>query len=450
MTLHLQFAAISDVGRIRKDNQDSGYAGPWLLTVCDGVGGAARGDLASSTAVSQIRNLDRPPTPEHTAEDLLTQVAGALHRAHDRIAELIENDPALSSTSTTATVGLFDGSQLAVGHVGDSRAYLLRGGELTQLTHDHTFVQTLVDEGRITEDEARYHPHRNLILRAIDGIREAEPDLFVVQLQAGDRLMLCSDGVCGSLPDPRLTDILSTGTPDYAAVELIRASLDAGSSDNVTCLVADVSEEPTVDTIPQLVGSAAELRRRKIFKGHRGGDTGELEPLPLGAPADALPEGARVDDPIDSEAARYAPRPPMGRLWVRRLLAGVVVLGLLWAAAGITFAWSQRQFYVGVSGDTVTIYRGLPTSIGGIDLSKPYEETDLEVSSLSDFDAAAVREGVTQTSRSAAEKYVRTLATRVQTPDVSETPVPSPTDTASGTPTTPTTSTPTATTSGTP
>ncbi|MFT4265587.1 MAG: protein phosphatase 2C domain-containing protein [Nocardioides sp.] len=412
--LHLRFAAISDVGRIRKDNQDSGYAGPWLLAVCDGVGGAARGDLASSTALTQIRNLDNAPPPEHTDEDLLTQVAGALHRAHDRIAELVEADPSLSSTSTTATVGLFDGARLAVGHVGDSRAYLLREGDLSQISHDHTFVQTLVDEGRITEDEARYHPHRNLILRAIDGQREVEPDLYVIALQAGDRLMFCSDGVCGSLADLRIADILGTGTPDFAAVELVRASLDAGSSDNVTCLVADVVAEEPVDTIPQLVGAAAELRRRKIFKGHRGGDTGELEVVdPTDFADDPLPEGARLDDPIDAEAARYAPGPePSGGRWVRRLLLVVVALGLLWALIGIGLAWSQRQFYVGVRGDEVMIYRGLPTTIVGISLGTPYESTGVKVDALSDFDATEVRDGVAQGSRAAAEKYVATLAAR--------------------------------------
>ncbi|MGZ4455434.1 MAG: PP2C family protein-serine/threonine phosphatase, partial [Nocardioides sp.] len=184
-SLRLDYAAISDVGRVRKDNQDSGYAGPWLLTVCDGVGGAARGDIASSTAVQQIRRLDEPP-----AEDLLGAVAGALHRAHDRIGELVDEDPALNGTSTTATVALFDGHRLGLGHVGDSRAYLFRGREISQLTHDHTFVQSLIDEGRITEEESRVHPHRNLILKALDGIHEAEPDLFHVEVEQGDRLLL--------------------------------------------------------------------------------------------------------------------------------------------------------------------------------------------------------------------------------------------------------------------
>src|SRR5690348_8872583 len=168
-TLSLRYAALSDVGRVRRENQDSGYASPHLLVIADGVGGAVRGDLASSTAVQSLLRLDGPPP-----EDLLEALAGAIHRAHDRIAELVEADPELDGTSTTVTAALFDDGRLAVGHVGDSRGYLYRGGELRRLTKDHTFVQTLVDEGRITEEESRVHPHRNLILRALDGVRSEE------------------------------------------------------------------------------------------------------------------------------------------------------------------------------------------------------------------------------------------------------------------------------------
>ena len=148
-SLRLRFAATSDVGRVRKDNQDSGYVGPWLIAVCDGVGGAARGDIASATAISQLRKLDVPPTddPDH---DLLSRVAGGLHRAHDRIGELVDEDPGLNGTSTTATIALFDGYRVGIGHVGDSRGYLFRNGEISQITSDHTFVQSLIDEGRIT------------------------------------------------------------------------------------------------------------------------------------------------------------------------------------------------------------------------------------------------------------------------------------------------------------
>ena len=264
--LLLNYAAISDVGRVRKDNQDSGYAGPWLLAVCDGVGGAARGDIASATAVGELRQLDEPP-PDGV--ELLNRVTDALHRAHQRIGRLVDEDPTLDGTSTTATVALFDGSRVGVGHVGDSRAYLFREGELSQLTTDHTFVQGLIDEGRITETEARTHPHRNLILKALDGIHDSDPDLFVLEVVPGDRLLVCSDGASGVLDDSRMADILATGTPDYAAVELVRASLEEGSSDNVTCIVADVvsderaAADPSIaDLEPQLVGAAAELRRR--------------------------------------------------------------------------------------------------------------------------------------------------------------------------------------------
>src|SRR3954451_6816199 len=178
--LRLRFAAVSDVGRVRKDNQDSGYVGPWLIAVCDGVGGAARGDLASATAIGQLRKLDAEPR-----DDMHGQVAGALHRANDRIAELVDDDPTLSGTSTTATLALFDGKKMTFGHVGDSRAYLFRGDEITQVTKDHTFVQTLIDEGRISEVDARSHPHRNLILKAIDGVHDIDADLFDVDLEHG-------------------------------------------------------------------------------------------------------------------------------------------------------------------------------------------------------------------------------------------------------------------------
>ncbi|HEU4811483.1 MAG TPA: protein phosphatase 2C domain-containing protein [Nocardioides sp.] len=418
--LRLQFAAISDVGRVRKDNQDSGYAGPWLLTVCDGVGGAARGDIASSTAVQQLRKLDERPS-----EDMLGQVAGALHRAHDRIAELVDEDPSLNGTSTTATVALFDGTRLGIGHVGDSRAYLYRGREISQLTTDHTFVQSLIDEGRITEDEARVHPHRNLILRALDGIHEAEPDLFHVELQPGDRLLLCSDGACGVLDDARLADILSTGGPDFAAVELVRASLDAGSSDNVTCLVADVvdaNEPPTPGLHPLLVGAAAELRRRSsrpakgsLFRGHRSGDTGELEPVPAEIPDDV--PFAISSDPIDPEEARYAPRAPRRFVWLKRIMALAIVVGVLWVGAAAAWSWSQQQYYVGEEDGTVVIFRGLNADLPGVSLSTPYESTNVELDRLSEFDAGKVREGIDAGNLEDAHRTVENLAAKQSTPD---------------------------------
>ena len=357
--MRLDYSAISDVGRVRKDNQDSGYAGAHLLAVCDGVGGAARGDIASATTIQQLRSLDDdavstgPDDPERRLApdpDLRCPAArprpdrragrrgpGARGHQHHR-------DASRSSTAPGS------GS----GHVGDSRAYLFRDGEISQLTSDHTFVQGLVDEGRITEAEARVHPHRNLILRAVDGIHDLEPDLFVLELVVGDRLLLCSDGACGVLDDGRLADILSGGSPDYAAVELVRASLEAGSSDNVTCLVADVkaddaqrrARQPRCSWArpPSCAGAAGGQGRRpqvaSLFRGHRAGDTGELEPIAAEI-LDEVPFAIK-NDPADPESARYAPRPRRASAGSAGSWRAFVVVGLIWAGLAVAWSWIQR------------------------------------------------------------------------------------------------------------
>ncbi len=408
--LRLHYAAISDVGRVRKENQDSGYAGTWLLTVCDGVGGAVRGDLASSTAVQQLRKLDAQP-----ADDLRGLVAGGINRADDRIGELIEDDPGLNGTSTTVTVLLFDGTTYALGHLGDSRAYLLREGQLRQLTHDHTFVQTLVDEGRITEEQARTHSHRNLILKALDGLRHEEPDLFEVEARPGDRLLLCSDGACGVLDNHQLSTILGQGTPEYAAVELVRASLEAGSTDNVTCVVADVTDGEIPPLEPLLVGAAADLPRRPSRgatsprRGLLRHDTSGPAPIPDDIPADLH---AIAADPIDPEAMRYAPRPPRRFAWLQRLLGVAVILGVVWIGLAAAWSWSQQQYFVGEHEGAITIFRGLNASIPLVDISSPYETTDVMLDSLSEIDAEQLREGVEVADLDAARQTVENYAAR--------------------------------------
>ena len=406
--MRLSYAALSDVGRVRRDNQDSGYAGPHLLVIADGVGGSARGDIASAATVDVLRRLDEPPGQELQG-DMLGGLAGAIHRSHDRIAGLVAEDPEIEGTSTTVTAVIFDGTHIGVGHVGDSRGYLLRDGTLSQLTTDHTFVQSLIDEGRITEDEARVHPHRNLILRAVDGVHEPEPDVFTLEVAAGDRILLCSDGCSGVLSDDDLARILGEGSPDHVAVSLVSASLDAGSSDNVTVVVADVLgddevEDPETSASsvigPMVVGAAAEAPRRRRLGGAgsaRAADTGELEPIEGGG------------DDIDPEEMRYAPRPPRRFTWARRIavLAVVLVLAAIVVFAG--YRWSQNQYYVADNGDDVAIFRGIQASVPGINTHHVEETTTLQLSTLEDYSRRQVEDGISASSLSDARHIVSNL-----------------------------------------
>ncbi|MGN6781558.1 MAG: PP2C family protein-serine/threonine phosphatase [Marmoricola sp.] len=396
MTLSWRFTALSDVGRVRRDNQDSGYAGPHLLVVADGVGGAARGDVASGAAVAQLRLLDRPP-----GNDALEQLAGSIHLAHNKIADLVSDDPELDGTSTTLTAALFDGSRVSLAHVGDSRAYLLRGGALDQLTTDHTLVQSLVDEGRITDEDARTHPHRNIILRAVDGVHEPEPDVSTLDVHVGDRLLLCSDGCSGVLESDQLAGLLTTDPLEDAATALVTAALEAGSSDNVTVVLAELvdSEEAGAAEAgdaaePIVVGAAASsrgpvrspLRRRRT------------EP-------DAAP---------DPEALRYAPLPPR-RLWPRRLAVVLVVLALLLGAAYAAYRYTQSQYYLGARDGKVVIYRGVSASwsVPGFPMHRVVQDTPLLLDDLTESDRTSVAEGLPEGTLAQAREKVAALEQRV-------------------------------------
>jgi serine/threonine protein phosphatase PrpC len=406
--VRLRYAAVSDVGRHRKDNQDSGYASGRLLVVADGVGGQAYGDVASATAIQLLRRLDTPEAQAaDTGEDeALTALAGAVVKVHDRLAEMVEQDSELEGTSTTLTAALLEGRRVGVAHVGDSRAYLLRDGTLRQVTADHTFVQTLVDEGRITEEESRVHPHRNIILRAVDGVHQAEPDLFYLDVEPGDRLMLCSDGCSGALTDEQIAEHLGEGTVDSAALGLVQAALDHGSTDNVTVIAAEVVDAATPDDPesaaagvgPMLVGAAAAQPRRGVLSRFRSRphDTGEIEAVPA--------------EVVDPEELRYAPRAPSGRRAARRLLLLLlplaILVGLLWAG----YSWSQEQYYVAEDGDAVAIYRGVQVDLPLVSLSSVEEGTDLALEDLTSYNRGLVEDGIQAESITGARKIVANLA----------------------------------------
>ncbi|MBO0819709.1 MAG: protein phosphatase 2C domain-containing protein [Nocardiopsaceae bacterium] len=243
--LTIRYGVRSDVGLVREGNEDSAYAGGRLLAVADGMGGHAHGEVASAAAIEALRPLDTD-VPD---EELLHALEHAVLRAGSTLREMIEADPSLRGMGTTLTALLWSGSRLGLVHIGDSRAYLVRGGEVFQITRDHTLVQSLLDEGKITEDEVASHPKRMLLLRALDGENGFAPDLELREAQGGDRYLLSSDGLHGVVPAADISRVLlEVADPDEAAAELIRLAIDGGAPDNVTVIVADVV--PAAKTLP--------------------------------------------------------------------------------------------------------------------------------------------------------------------------------------------------------
>jgi protein phosphatase len=222
---------------LRDGNEDSAYAGPRLLAVADGMGGHAGGEIASAAAIDAMKRLDA----DIPADDLLPALRDAVRQANDRVHGIAESNPSLQGMGTTLTAMLLSGSKLALVHVGDSRAYLLRSGDLFQITHDQTLVQMLVDDGNITPDQVATHPHRSMLLQALDGRAELDPDVQLRETELGDRYLLCSDGLWSVITAETIHHALSTiADPEQVVRELIDLANKGGGPDNITCVVADV------------------------------------------------------------------------------------------------------------------------------------------------------------------------------------------------------------------
>lgn len=390
MALALRFAAVSDIGRTRKKNDDSGYAGPHFVMVADGMGGAAAGDLASAVAVQTMRRLDTEPSG-----DLLEALAGAVHRANDRLAELVEEDSAVDGMGTTVTAVLFepltsdDGverGRIGVAHLGDSRGYLWRDGELLRISHDHSWVQSLIDEGRITEAEAKVHSHRSLLLKVLDGRHDNEPDLTVYDVQAGDRILICSDGLSGFVEHERIERVMAIGSADAVAGELLQIALEAMSTDNITVVVADVvdeSEGPGPGAEPIVVGSAADNPRGAFSRLRSWAQRDEVDP-----------NEHLVDPDIDPEELRYAPREPRRFRWVFRAIVLLVALGLIAGLGKLAYDWTQKQYYVSASGNHVAIFKGIQADVPLVTMHEVYETDPLLLSQLPDYRREQVVEGL--------------------------------------------------------
>jgi len=235
-TLTVRYGVRSDIGLHREDNEDAAYAGARLLAVADGTGGHA---VASAAVIEALRPLDT----QVPAGELLNALDHAVRRANSALRDMVQANPALHGMGTTLTALLWSGSQLGLVHIGDSRAYLVRDGEVFQITHDHTLVQSLLDEGKITAEEVASHPQRLLLLQALTGDQGFRPDLQLRQARPGDRYLLCSDGLHVVVPADAITRVLLTvADPDQATADLIALAMDGGAPDNITCIVADVEQ----------------------------------------------------------------------------------------------------------------------------------------------------------------------------------------------------------------
>ena len=419
MALTLRVVSHSEIGLVRKNNQDSGYATPHLLVVADGMGGAAAGDLASAVAVDTLMRLD---ASEVSGPAMLETIGAAVATANDRIADLVEADNALDGMGTTVTAALFDGAELGLVHIGDSRAYLFRDGGLSRLTHDDSWVQSLVDEGKISEEEAAVHPHRSLLLKVLNGQASSEPALRLVEVRPGDRLMFCSDGLCGLIDDPEIAALLTLSDRADALDALVGAARAEGGVDNITVIVADVVEPgagatddeestPVEADSRAVLGAAAErsippAAGEATERGELTEDTAVNARVPaLAAPPAAAPP---VPTPAEDEA-RYNPRPPTRRRFVRPLLGVLVLLLVVGVGLGAAYAWTRTQYYVGVAGEKVAIYRGLSDSLPGLSLSTLYEVQPLTVAELPPYYQEKVRGAIDVSSLGAARDTVDEL-----------------------------------------
>jgi PPM family protein phosphatase len=353
VTLVLRYAARSDRGLVRANNEDSVYAGARLLALADGMGGHAAGEVASQLVIAALAHLD----DDEPGGDLLSKLDQAVREGNAAIAAHVELDPELDGMGTTLTAILFAGNRLGLVHIGDSRGYLLRDGELTQITKDDTFVQTLVDEGRITAEEAHSHPQRSLIMRALTG-HEVEPTLIMREARAGDRYLLCSDGLSDPVSQDTIVDALKIPDVAESADRLIELALRGGGPDNVTVVVADVVDYDYGQTQPIIAGAVS------------GDDDNQI------APPNTSAGRASAFNPRRNIVRRILPEPetPARRPRPRRrvIAAAVLLLLVVLAALAVGRAMIRSNYYVSEHGGTVSILRGVQGTFLGYPLQEPY------------------------------------------------------------------------------
>jgi len=410
----------SDVGRVREGNEDSAFAGRTAFAVADGMGGHVAGEVASETALQPIRELDTITFRNDKAAR--QALVDAIATANRTVVEKAGSDPAFRGMGTTLTAAVVRDGKLHVAHVGDSRAYLLRrNGELTQLTTDHTLVEQLIREGRLSREEAATHPQRSVITRAIGIEDDVQVDaLPSLSLQPGDQVLLCSDGLTGPVSDAEITRVLMTvADGDAACQALIDAANAAGGPDNITVVLLRVEGPASRDAAAPAPEETVEAST----------PTEQFTRVTGAAVPAAAPSG-------EQEITRIRTRQESGRDWATsmrdygaqqgadrrsvrgsdggrrglRILAGmlgVLVIGGLLAGGAVLLL--SRAWFVGDDGGNVAVFRGLPSEVAGVSLARVETSTDIPLDDLTPRRAERIRQGVTFGSEAEARSFLEAL-----------------------------------------
>ncbi|OZG69652.1 BofC C-terminal domain-containing protein [Bifidobacterium eulemuris] len=469
--LFLYSTTVSDVGTVRSNNQDSSFAGEHLIAVCDGMGGHAGGDTASTIAIRSLAHIEQDDTGGDV-ETVTRMVEASVLAAHDAIVGKAKRERKLAGMGTTVTAVALVAGYWVVAHIGDSRAYLLRDGRLQRLTCDHSYVQHLIDTGRITPGEAKNHPQRNVVMRVLgDFDIDPRPDIAIRKAHPADRWLLCSDGLCGVLEDSTIEEAMATITDQgECAQRLVSMALKAGSTDNVTAVIADAtlaldadafdlphqtplvggaasrSLEPIADIVNEPVASAPALRdgnspaqRAAALMQTRSGEdeaaaattrvvqpstvreeSGERDNPDTGEiPVVQTPDGRITADPNDPEVAKAIRHEQSlqkqashtKRVRRRLIAAGIALLTViaLAAAGGLAYWWSQTRYYVGNADGKVAIYQGVPTDVFGFELSHEVERTSIDTEDLPQTWISQLEQGIVVGSLTEAENHVEII-----------------------------------------